>query len=320
MSQIVIGIGASHGPSIQNPPELWAKFGEKDKRDRRFDYHALLASAPTEIEREITLSVQQARHAAVHVALKEAASKLAAAAPDVIVIVSNVHTVRPSVPRPVFSIIRASEFPVLESLGRTFESAPGGLTGDVDFAEPMSSKKGHPELADQLVSGLIKEHFDVACIDQLPAEHALDESFGFCYKWLMANQDIPVVPLIVSRDLPNQPSPARVIDIGQAVRKVIDRSPLPLKIGIIASGGLSHQVVDEELDRSVLRGLQEGNFEELANIPRATMNRAPGTPEILNWLLVGSCMRPSNMTLIGYQPCYRSAAGTGHGVAFSCWE
>ena len=320
MSQIVIGIGSSHGPSIQNPAEVWAKFGEKDKRDHRFDYHALLASAPTGIEREITLPIQQERHAAAHVALKEAASKLAAAAPDVILIVSNVHTVRPSVPRPVFTIVRASEFPVLETLGRTFESAPGGLTGDIDFAEPMSSKKGHPELADELVSGLIKEHFDVACIDQLPAEHALDESFGFCYKWLMESQDIPVVPFIVSRDLPNQPSPARVIDIGRAVPKVIDRSTLPLEIGIIASGGLSHQVVDEDLDRSVLRGLQRGDFDSLANIPLATMNRAPGTPEILNWLLVGSCMRPNNMTLIDYQPCYRSSAGTGHGVAFGYWK
>jgi 3-O-methylgallate 3,4-dioxygenase len=58
----------------------------------------------------------------------------------------------------------------------------------------------------------------------------------------------------------------------------------------------------------------------LRNLPRAQLNRAPGTPEILNWIAVAAAMSPVKMTLVDYLPCYRSAAGTGHGVTFGYWS
>jgi hypothetical protein len=50
------------------------------------------------------------------------------------------------------------------------------------------------------------------------------------------------------------------------------------------------------------------------------LNRGPGTPEILNWVTVAAAMAPTRMKLVGYTPCYRSIAGTGHGICFGYWK
>ena len=318
MAKVVIGIGSSHGPSVQKEPEEWAALGQKDTRDPRFNYAELLASAPPGLEKEITIDVQRQRHASARAALKEAERRLLEARPDVVVVVSNGHIVRETEPRPVFSVMRAEEFLVVESIGRTFEN---GSDDDLRGAAANGARTpGHPALANQLIEGMIKAQFDVGCVDRYPDGRPLDEAFSFCYQWLMDNKPIPIVPFFLSRDLPNQPTPRRCIDAGRALRKVIEDSPLDLRVALIASGGLSHQVLDEKLDRQAVAGLVEGDFDALENLSIPQMNRGPGTPEILNWLVVGGAMAPTKMTLLAYEPCYRSLASTGHGTTFGYWS
>jgi 3-O-methylgallate 3,4-dioxygenase len=40
----------------------------------------------------------------------------------------------------------------------------------------------------------------------------------------------------------------------------------------------------------------------------------------LNWIVVAGALEELPMTLVDYQPCYRSMAGTGHGVTFGYWQ
>ena len=93
-----------------------------------------------------------------------------------------------------------------------------------------------------------------------------------------------------------------------------------MRVAIMASGGLSHQIIDEELDRQVVAALQRKDVETLSYLPRERLNRAPGTPEILNWVVLAGAVEPLEMTLIDYVPCYRSPAGTGHGVTLAYWR
>ena len=129
-----------------------------------------------------------------------------------------------------------------------------------------------------------------------------------------------MLPLLVSRYLPSQATPARCLQFGTALRNAIESWGENKRVAIYASGGLSHQIIDEELDHRVIDGLQEKDWDNLSTLPRDRLNGAPGTPEILNWLVAAAAMDPLPMSLIDYQPCYRSMAGTGHGVTFGVWK
>src|SRR5256885_1406607 len=64
---------------------------------------------------------------------------------------------------------------------------------------------------------------------------------------------LPVIPLIVNPSAPpNQPTPRRCVQLGAALRDQIAAYPEDLRVGVLASGGLSHFVVDEELDRGII--------------------------------------------------------------------
>ena len=325
MAEIVLGIGSSHGPTVQSPPEKWAKLGEGDKFDPRFDYEGFLKIAPPGLDKEITPEVQQRRDDAKKVALAKLTQIIKDAKCDVIVVVSNIHRVEKNGHHPIFGIMRAAKFPVAKMSERLFDPEARKHKFDEEkdkyhVRNADGERPGHPALATWLVNGLIEDGFDVATHDSFAQDATLDDAFAFVDKWLFDNIPIPIVPFIISRDLPNQATAARCDDLGKALRKRIEEWPEKMRVGLIASGGLSHQVVDEELDRGVIKALEIGDEASLRKLPRDRLNKAPGTPEILNWVAVASAMAPTRMKLVDYQPCYRSLAGTGHGICFGYWQ
>ena len=62
MASVVLGVGSSHGPTIQTPPDQWLILGEKDREDPRYDYSAALDAAPPDIENEIAPQKMQERY------------------------------------------------------------------------------------------------------------------------------------------------------------------------------------------------------------------------------------------------------------------
>jgi 3-O-methylgallate 3,4-dioxygenase len=89
---------------------------------------------------------------------------------------------------------------------------------------------------------------------------------------------------------------------------------------VIGSGGMSHFVVDEELDRAFLDAMKRKDTDALTSIP--AYNFRSGTSELKNWIPVAGAMNEVGLdiTVIDYQPLYRSAAGTGSGMAFAYWR
>ena len=95
-------------------------------------------------------------------------------------------------------------------------------------------------------------------------------------------------------------------------------APGSARVGILASGGLSHFTVDEELDRGVLDACTRNDGEALCSIPAAKLNS--GSSEIRNWITVAGAAEHLKTAWQEYIPCYRSAAGTGCGMGFAVWK
>ena len=92
------------------------------------------------------------------------------------------------------------------------------------------------------------------------------------------------------------------------------------RVAIIGTGGLTHHIVDERMDRAILTAMERKAEDELTDFPEELF--VDGTSEIKVWLVVAGAMAEDDlqMKLVNYSPCYRSPAGTGCGNAFAYWE
>jgi hypothetical protein len=174
-------------------------------------------------------------------------------------------------------------------------------------------------LALHLIASLTEAAFDVTRTDRL-RDRGIGHAFAFLYQRLWPACDVPIVPVMLNTYYPpNQPTPARSYALGRAVRDAIETWEGGERVAVMASGGLSHIVVDEPLDRWVLDALARRDADALRSVPRAKMQQ--GTSEILNWIALGGAMGDDfAMTLVEYVPGYRSLPSTGCGMAFAYWQ
>jgi hypothetical protein len=85
----------------------------------------------------------------------------------------------------------------------------------------------------------------------------------------------------------------------------------------MASGGLSHVVIDEEIDQMTIDGLRSKKPEILWRLPRERL--WGGTSEILNWVALAGVVESMQLKYLDYVTTYRSPAATGCGMGFAYW-
>jgi len=90
------------------------------------------------------------------------------------------------------------------------------------------------------------------------------------------------------------------------------------RIGIVGSGGLSHFLVDEALDRGVIDALARRDGDALQSLPRHKLNS--GSSEIRMWICVAGAVEHLDFAWSSYVPGYRTPAGSGTGLGFALWS
>jgi len=180
-------------------------------------------------------------------------------------------------------------------------------------------------LARHLIESLVEAEFDPGRSSFLDPSRgrrgngAIGHAFGYVYHRLMTGTTIPTVPVMLNTYYPpNQPTPKRCYNLGRALKSAIESWPQDIRVGILASGGLSHFVVDEELDQEALAGMKAKNVDQLSALPRQKINS--GSSEIRNWIVVTGATEHLDMDIVDYVPCYRSPAGTGCAMGFATWS
>lgn len=180
---------------------------------------------------------------------------------------------------------------------------------------------GHPGFALSLIEGLIARDVDLAICNQIsdPNNAGFGHAFGFPVERLFRGKSIPIIPVILNTYYPpNVLSSARCHAIGVSLKEAIEQSPQDLRVAVIASGGLSHFVVEEQLDRQVMDNLGQPGATELRAIPREAL--LEGSSEILNWILAAGVLTGLPLAWSEYEPVRRTAAGTGIGLGFATWR
>lgn len=328
MAEIVLGVGTSHSPLLILEGDEWHARAAADYANpnltlsdgRVLGYERLVAERG-EPFREVAVSeVFNEIAERCHAGLDRLADEIARAEPDVVVVVGDDQG----------ELYTAGNIPAI-ALFRGSEIVTHPMTGDLPpWMSQVAATYGmdevrrfaaHPELAADLIAGLIERDIDLAVCTDVPNPEiaGFGHAFGFPIQRLFQGKAIPIVPIMLNTYFPpNVLSAARCHHIGLALRDAILASPLDLRVAVLASGGLSHFVVDEALDRQVMDNLGSDGAEALRSIPGEALRE--GSSEILNWILTAGAVSDLPLQWTEYEPIHRTAGGTGIGIGFAVWR
>jgi hypothetical protein len=330
MAEIVLGIGSSHGPLLSTPPEQWelrAKADRENKghwyRGKTYDYQALLKERAPGFAAEVDVETRRERFAKCRVALEALGNKFNEVSPDAVVILGNDQRefFNPGL-TPAITIYRGAQVSNVQHL---HEDAPG-----LNIAEPGNSPAegasypGATALADHILDSLADENFDLAQSDHTPSgapRGGIPHAYGFFYHSILQDRTPPSVPIILNVHFPhNTPKLHRCLELGRGLYRAIKSFNGFGRVALMASGGLTHFVIDEEFDQRVIAAMKKGDEDALARLPENYFK--VGTAEIKNWYPVIAAMNAAGLSYhqVDYVPCYRSEAGTGNAMCFAYWE
>jgi 3-O-methylgallate 3,4-dioxygenase len=298
MAELIGWLAMSHGPQLMVPPERWDVL-----------HNRLGEGLPVrpELTGE-TLADKSAKWQRCMEAIDLLRRKLAAWAPDVLVVVADdQHENIQDDANPPFTVYVGDDFEASVSLSY--------------FKEPKSANRTayrtDPVLAQALLEQLMETGFDPAYSKLLRYEGGLGHAFARVLKFLTPDAGLPVVPIMVNTYYPPAPSAKRCVAFGQALAAAISQVPGNSRIAVIGSGGLSHTIIDEALDHGVVTALKANDLGFLGALPSGRLTA--GTSEIRNWIVTAAAAnRPA--TVVDYVPCYRIPTGVGCGMGFAYWE
>lgn len=356
MAEIILGIGTSHSPMLSLDASLWNDYAANDRNHpdlvfppdglvRPFD-EAVKHHVPQSIlDQPRTVEVFQEQSDRCSAALVKLTEALKEAEPDVTIIVSDdqdewfFEDMMPA-----FAVFWGESLPLVPREVRPGDPIGEAIRagyGDVELEVPVDR-----ELGLHLVTSLMDNDFDMAQFTYVnemyggrvgrrypspdgardrthetpQRRQGLPHGYSFVVKRLFNNHPGKIVPIFQNTCYPpNAVTPRRCYSFGTAIGEAVKSWPSDARVAIIASGGLSHFVVDEEIDLQILKALEEKNEEALTTLPRERLRSA--TSESLNWVTVGAAVHdlPLQMEVLDYVPIYRTEAGTGGGWAFAKW-
>jgi len=206
--------------------------------------------------------------------------------PDVAVVVYNDHGLNFFLDKmPTFAIGAAAEY-------RNADEGWGIPT--------LAPFRGDSDLSWHIIESVVAEEFDpVTCQEML-----VDHGFALPMKLFWPGDGpwpVRVVPVSVNTVQHPLPSPARCLKLGQAIGRAIASYPEDLRVMVIGTGGLSHQLdgtragfINKEFDLMCMEKIV-AEPQALARYSTLDLVRLAGAQgvELMNWLVARGALTGS---------------------------
>jgi aromatic ring-opening dioxygenase catalytic subunit (LigB family) len=248
-----------------------------------------------------------AEQASIDKGFAEVGKRIAAARPDALVVISPDHWVN-------FFIDNLPSICV--GVGEIHDGPPEPWFK----AFPHRQLAGQPELAQHVVRTALERDFEPSVSYKLALDH------GFCIPLWKAKVDpLPaIVPVIFNDIEPPFPSVRRCYAWGSMLAEAIASFPDRLRVGVLATGGLSHSIgeadmgrIDEAFDRDYLRRREAGDPPALFDFLNERLPAAGnGASEVRNWVAAHGAAKGRGFELIHYDPIPNIYVGAG----FASWK
>ena len=197
--------------------------------------------------------------------------------PDVAVIVYNDHGLNFFLDKvPTFAVGAAPQY----------ENADEGWGLHV-----VPSFPGHPEFSWHLIESLVHDEFDVTSCQEMLVDHAFTVPMALLWG---QSRNIKTIPVAVNTVQHPAPSPARCFKFGQAIGRAIESLDEDLRVVVLGTGGLSHQLdgeragfINKKFDLLCLERLVD-DPEAITRYSSLDIVRLAGAQglELLNWIVM----------------------------------
>jgi protocatechuate 4,5-dioxygenase beta chain len=207
--------------------------------------------------------------------------------PDVVFLVYNDHATAFSMDMiPTFAIGTAAEYEI----------------ADEGFGpRPVPKVQGHPELAAHIAQSVIQDDFDLTLVNKMPVDHGLTVPLSLLFGAqdpVAGSWPVKVIPFAVNVVQYPVPSGRRCFQIGQAIRRAVERFDEDLNVQIWGTGGMSHQLqgpraglINREWDQRFLDRLisEPAALSEVSHIEYVREAGSEGI-ELVMWLIARGAM------------------------------
>ena len=165
-------------------------------------------------------------------------------------------------------------------------------------ARELPPARGHAALARHIGQSLMNDEFDMSFFQDKPLDHGCFSPLSVMCPHQDGEWPVQVVPLQVGVLQFPIPSARRCWKLGRALRHAIESFPEDLRVALVATGGLSHQVHGERAgfnntawDHRFL-DLFENDPERLADMTHAEFAGLGGLEgaEVIMWLIMRGAM------------------------------
>ena len=235
---------------------------------------------------------------------EKARAWLAKAKPDVAIVVYNDHGT-------AFSLEAIPTFAI--GVGDEFKPADEGWG-----PRPVPVVQGDSKLAWHLAESLVLAEFDMTIMNAMEVDHGLTVPLSIACGQPAA-WPLKVVPIAVNVVLYPQPTGKRCHALGHALRKAIESYKEDVKVVILGTGGMSHQLhgeraglINKEWDRRFLDDMT-ANPTRLAQLPHVEYMREAGAEgiELIMWLVARGAMNDKVKEIYRHYhvPASNTAAG-----------
>lgn len=331
MARLVFAGGTSHTPMLLAADDTLPRFAETDQRMKHRDrdgrpvtYGDLLEQADPALASRVAPEQLVARQNVARAAVRHFRAAVAAAGLDaVIVFGDDQNESYRNDCRPMFAVYCGETIRNGNVQHATYNDMPEWyIRNRAQFFETDAARDYpvHRGLAMHVAETLAAADFDIAVSTALRPGEGEGHAMAYVHRHVMdAQAPVAIVPVFLNTYFPpNQPTPPRCWRLGEAVRRAVDSFSGDARVGVLASGGLSHFLVDEDLDRAILKALAGKDAAFLKALPRNKLHA--GSSEILNWVAVAGAAEGLDLDWFEYVPGYRTPAGTGTGMSFATWR
>jgi gallate dioxygenase len=153
---------------------------------------------------------------------------------------------------------------------------------------------GNPKLAQHIAASLVTDEFDLAYFQDKPLDHGFFSPMAVLLDREDGKWPTTIVPLQIGVLQFPIPTAARCYKLGKALRRAIESYPEDIRVAVVSTGGLSHQVHGEragfnnpEWDHQFLDAITNdpASLTEMTHAEYATLGGFEGA-EVIMWLVM----------------------------------